>query len=215
MNDKLAKKINDFFSHFTLRKIKKGEVLIRAGEDPKGIIYLTKGNIKKYAISSKGDEHIINIFKPTSFLPMSWAINNTRNDYFYEAMTDGEVTIAPREQIIEFIKSNKDVLFDLMSRVFKGTDGMEKKMVYLMTGSAYDKLIIELILQAKRFGVKSIDGIGIELKIKEADLAAESGMTRETVSREIKLLKDKGLVTLEKSKLVINNLRKLESELTE
>ena len=39
-------------------------------------------------------------------------------------------------------------------------------------------------------------------------------MTRETVSREMKILKEKGLVSLEKSVLKIYSLAKLEEELS-
>ena len=153
-----------------------------------------------------------NIFKPISFYPMSWAINNTPNAYFFEAMDEVEVWRAPREDVISFVKSNPDVLFDLMSRVFKGVDGMLTRMTYLMSGNAYDRLAIELLIYAKRFG----EGKGnIQINISEKDLAAQTGMTRETVSREIKILKKKGLVIVKKNKIMITDILTLERELAD
>jgi CRP-like cAMP-binding protein len=144
---------------------------------------------------------------------MSWAINDTPNEYFYEAVTDTEVWRAPREEVIKFIKSQPDVLYNLMSRVFKGTDGMVKRMTYLMSGSAYSRLITELIIQAKRFGKPQNNMIIV--KVSEKDLAAQAGMTRETISREIKRLKEKGLVTFQKNILTINKIESLVEELGE
>lgn len=211
MDTLVAKKVEIFFSKFKIRTVKKSEILIRAGEAPLGIFYLPKGKIKKYSLSQNGDEHIINIFKPVSFFPISWVMNSFSNEYFYESLIESEVRIAPKEDLLKFLKSESDVLYDLLSRVYKGIFGMEKRMFYLMNGTAYAKLIVEIILQAKRFGSK-VDK-SIELKIKESELAAESGMTRETVSREIKILKDKGFLTLSRSKIIINDLRLLEEEL--
>ena len=205
MNKKIAEKINKFFVQFKHQFYKKGEILIRADDNPSGIFYLKEGIVKEYAISRKGDELVVNVFRPISFFPMSWAINNTPNQYFFEAMTDLDLFKAPKEEAIEFIKTNPDVLYDLMSRVYKGVDGILARMTYLMAGNAYAKLITELIIYAKRFGTTN--------RISEKDLAASSGITRETVSREMKILKDKGFITFNKNILVIKDLKMLEGEL--
>lgn len=209
-------KINSFFSRFKHQIYKKGEILIRADDNPPGVFYLKSGYVKQYAISKKGDEIIINTFKPEAIFPMSWVINDTANSYFYEATTDAQVWRAPKHDVLKFIKNKPDVLFDLLSRVHKGLDWLLMRMYYLMSGSAYDRLIIELFIHAKRFGKKSLgDEAAIELKISERELASHIGMARETISREIKLLKDKKLIKFNKNILIINNLNKLKEELSE
>ena len=213
MDNQIAKKIDEFFTKYRKQSYKKGEILIRADEAPSGIFYLKEGVVKKYAISGKGDELIINLFKPISFFPMSWAINGSSNAYFYEAMTELLIWKAPREDVVAFVKANPDVLYDLMSRVYKGTDGMLTRMTYLMAGNAYSRLITELLIYVRRFGKK--EGTAIEVKVSEKDIAAQSGMTRETVSREIKNLKEKGLITFGKNSLYIKDIQALENELVE
>ena len=205
MDAKIQKKLDDFFNQFKHQKYKKGEILIRADDNPPGIFYLKSGFVKEYAISKKGDELVVNIFKPISFFPMSWAINKTKNMYFFEAITDLDVWRAPKDKALEFVKSNPDVLYDLLVRVYKGTDGILLRMSYLMAGNAYARLITEIIIHAKRFGNP--------LHISETDLAERSGMTRETVSREMKILKSKGLLTFQKGKLLIKDMLRFEEEL--
>jgi CRP-like cAMP-binding protein len=211
----IAKKIDKFFTQFKHVTYKKGEIIIRADDNPSGIFYLISGNVRKYAISKKGDELVVNIFKPISFFPMSWAINNEPNEYFYDALTSLEIYRAPKEKVVEFIKNNPDVLYDLISRVYRGTDGMTRRMTYLMNGNAYARLNIELIIHAKRFGKKIDNSAKIEVKVSEKELASQSGMTRETVSREMKELKDKGLVNFNKNILTIKSIEELENELVE
>lgn len=211
MDEQILNKINEFFSRFKHQSYKKGEILIRADDDPAGIFYLKEGFVRQYAISHKGEEVVLNIFKPPAFFPMSWAINNTPNNYFYEAMTNLDIWRAPRDEVIKFIRSNPDVLYDLMSRVYKGTEGMLARMTYLMAGSAYERLVTELLIYGKRFGKGESR---VELSISEKDLAALTGLTRETISREIKTLKDKGLITHTVHSFVIEDLQKLIQEMT-
>ena len=213
MDDSISQKLDNFFKQFKHQVYKKGEILIRVDEDPGGVFYLTKGVVKEYAISKKGEELIINIFKPVSFFPMSWAINRAPNSFYYEALEEIEIWKAPREEVVEFIKANPDILFNLMSRVFKGTDGILMRMVYLMSGEAYARVITELLIAAKRFG-KQQDNT-VEIKVSEKEIANQAGMARETVSREIRILKDKGLVIFTKNVLVIKNIDNLEKELSE
>ncbi|PIR39066.1 MAG: hypothetical protein COV34_00010, partial [Candidatus Zambryskibacteria bacterium CG10_big_fil_rev_8_21_14_0_10_42_12] len=204
MNPDASKKVADFFSQFRKQTYKKGELLIRADDAPSGIYYLTSGNVRKYAISQKGEEVVLNVFKKGAFFPMSFAFNKTRkNDYYYEAMEELTLYKAPIDEVITFLKKDTDVLYDLTTRVFRGTEGLEKRLAYLMAGSAYTRLVTELLIHAKRFG-KQRDK-GVEIQASETEFAALTGMTRETVSREIRHLKEKRLVSLKKNKLFIED----------
>ncbi len=213
MSSQISKKVSEFFSKYKEQKYKKGELLVRADDSPSGIFYIKEGMVKEYAISKKGDELVLNVFRPQTFFPMSWAINNSQNDYFFEAVTSLTVNRAPKEEVIEFIKANPDVMYDLLSRVYNGTDGMMTRITYLMAGNAHGRLITELLIQAKRFG-KTVKE-STEMNITEKELASQSGMTRETVSREMRVLKNKKLVSFIKNNLVIHNLKQLEQELVE
>ena len=211
MDNTLFKKIDNFFTKYRIQKYKKGEILVRSGDEPSGIFHLKSGRVREYAISKKGEEVVVNIFKPPAFFPMSWAINRTPNVYFFEAMEDLELIKAPPDEVVEFIKNEPDLLFDLLRRVYVGTDGLLSRMTYLMSGSAYERLITELIILAKRFGFAKKGEV--VLRTSEKDLASQAGITRETISREIKNLRDQGLISFDKQNLIIKNITKLEEEL--
>lgn len=213
MDTTISEKLEAFFRQCKQQTYKKGKILIRADDDPSGIFYLRSGTVKMYAISKKGDEIIVNQFKPGVFFPMSWAMNATPNRYFFEAMETVEVWRAPKEDVVTFLKKEPAVLYDLTRRLFKGMDGLLIRMSYLMTGNAYSRLITELIIQAKRFGEKKNGGV--EIVISETQIAMQSGMTRETVSREMHKLKQKGLVVFDKKALLLLSIEKLEAELEE
>lgn len=212
MKNDMQKKLDDFFTKYPKRSYPKGQILVFAGESPQEIFYITKGRVRKYDVSYRGDEVIVNIFKPPAFFPMSWAINNAENAYFYKAEIDSEVHLVPGKDALNFIKENPDVMLDLLSRLYRGMEGLLGRVVHLMSGTARSRLLYELIIESRRFGEKQKDG-GYLLKCNESDLAARSGLSRETISREIKTFKELRLINLTAKGIHISNLLELEKKL--
>lgn len=203
-------KVAAFFEAYPLRKYKKGQVLILNGEEAKSVHYLIKGNVKQYDVTYRGDEIVLNQFKPGAFFPMSLAVNGGTSAHIFEADTDIELRSCPAGDAVDFIKANPDVLLDLLSRVYRGTDTLLGRITQLVDGSAKTRLSYELVLSAKRFGTLNEDG-SYTLAISEKDLASHAGLSRETVSREMHKLKELGLARLESGKIIIPNLPTLEA----
>ena len=211
MDESVANKINEFFSQYRSRQYVKGQILILNGDEPDYIYHLVKGNVKQYDVTYRGDEIILNIFKPPAFFPMSVVINQTSNPYIYEAETDIELHQAPAQDVVAFLKANPDVVYDLLSRVYRGIDGMLGRLTFLMAGNAKSRLVYELIVEARRFGEQ--DGNSYFLTITEKDLGARAGLSRETVSREIGKLKREKLVESKSKGLLITDMPALEKKL--
>jgi CRP/FNR family cyclic AMP-dependent transcriptional regulator len=209
MDPLVSQKIDQFFSAYAPRTFDKGHILIRAHEQPPFVFHLTSGRVKQYDISYRGDQVILNVFKPPAFFPMSTAINHTPNFYFFEAETPLELRQAPADDAVAFLKSNPDVLFDLLARVYRGSDGLLGRVAHLMASSARSRLLYELLIEARRFGV--VSGPGATLEINESDIGARAGLARETVSREMSKLKDEGLISVIKNEIHINDLERLAS----
>ncbi len=208
-------KLTSFAAQFKLYTYAKGDFLLRSHEQPQSVFYLHKGSVRLYAMSKNGSELVLHIFRPLSFFPMMWAINNAPNTYYYEAMTSVEAYKIPKEKVLEFLQNNVDVFYDFTSRAYRGIDALLAKVMYQMCGSAYGKVLAEIYIYVKRFGTYA-DKSGmpvISAFISERDIAAQSGLTRETVSRELKILKDKNVITFSKNNLTIIDIKRLEEEL--
>lgn len=211
----LVSQLNAFFQSFEPLDLPSGHALIRAGENPGGIFYITEGIVKMYTIGINGQEAVLNLYKPYAFFPMSWAVNDTPNNYGYETVTAISGWKAPKDKTLQFLLQHPEILYDLLGRVYRGTDGLLTRLAYLLTGNTYATLITELLITAKRFGQSLATGTGLQVTIRQADVAAQSGMARETVSREMRRLKDKGLITFDKHLLTIPDIARLELELSQ
>jgi CRP/FNR family transcriptional regulator len=211
MDSNIQKKIEKFYSGYKTIEYKKGEILIKAFENPNKVYFLSEGSVKMYSISKSGKEFILNIFKPVSFFPMSLAVNENENFYYFETLSPVKVKIAPVKKVVSFVKENPDVMFDLLQRLYKGIDGLLIKLDFAMTTDAKSRIIVEIITQAKRFGTESDKGY--ELNISVSALATNVGLARETVSRQLKILKEKKLISVKNRSLIIHDFNKLKDEL--
>lgn len=210
MDQIIIDKLDTFFSQFSEITCKKGQIIIQANTEPKGIFYVEDGIIRRYLISENGEESTLNLYKPHTFLPMSWAISDIPNIHFYEAMTDVKVRRATKDAVLKFLKDEPDVVYDLLRRVYIGMEGLWMHIESLTTGNSYNKLVASLVILAKRFGIKEKDDIVINLKMNENDVANYAGMSRETASRELQKLKREQLVSFEKGIITVHDLEKLE-----
>jgi len=212
MIDATKRKIDTFFSKNRQQSYKKGHILLLNDQPVNYAYLLEEGHVKVYDVSKHGDEVILNVFKPPTYFPMSVAINKTNNPYIYQAETDIVVRQSPALDTVEFIQDNPDVMLDLLARVYRGTDELLGRMAHLMGGSAQSRLIYELLQESRRFGTKGANG-SLNLALTESDLGARCGLSRETISRELRKLKDEKLVIVKPHGLSVIDVPGLESKL--
>lgn len=203
MNSDVSTKVKDFFSQFPARHFTKGHILALADVEPEGVWHLESGQVRQYGIAPNGDHIVVNIYNPPAFFPMSWAINKTPNQYFFDAVTDITVRTAPAEAAVKFLQDNPDVAFDLLSRVYRGTDGLLGRMSRLMQNSGRNRILYELVVACQR---TKQPGGPYALHLHETDLASRVGLARETVNREMRALKAEGLIKVGADGITIPDL---------
>lgn len=214
MNINKTEDFETFYKQFSIRNYKKGEMLIRADDDPLGIFCLTKGYVRQYTISKTGFELTLHILKPISYFPMVWAVNGTPNVYFFEALTPVEVGRAPRDEVVDFIKDKPTIIFELLSKLIEDYAETLTRVEHLVFSDAYRRVISVLLYIAKHFGKQHDGGIIVDHRFTQQDVATLVGVARETASNEMVKLEKKGLIKRVDHSLLIHSIEKLDSELT-
>lgn len=209
-----TKDFEKFYNQFKSRNYKKGEMLIRADDDPQGIFYLKEGYVRQYTISKTGFELTLHILKPISYFPMVWAINGTPNVYYFEALTPVEVVRAPRDEVVNFIKDKPDVIFELMSELLEDYAETLTRVEHLVFSDAYRRVISVLLYIAKHFGEKSDDDIIVRHRFTQQDIATLVGVARETAGIEMVKLEKKGLIRYFNHSMIFKDIGQLNSELS-
>jgi len=211
MNQQVLDKIQKHFDKHEPKRYAKGTIITFAQQEPTGISLITSGLVEQYDITPEGNKLTINVYKPPAFFPMSWAVNKTPNAYFFGALTDVELRHADADETVAFVKANPDVMFDLLCRVYKGTDALLRRLILAACGLAANRLIFELLIEAYRFGTVT-DGETVLVKVRQSALAARSGLARETVSRELHKLEQEKLISRNKQDITLH-IKSLEQRL--
>lgn len=214
MDKNTAEKLHNFFSKYKSISFKKGESILRPGNELSGILYIMEGYSRLYSISKDAQELTLIIFKTEDFFPMTWAIKNTSNSYYMEAMTNVKLVKVPREQFLKFIQDNNKLMFEILSRISIRFEGLLQRMEYAIFGNAESKVASIILICADRFGLKTKDGIIIRVPLTHQDIAKLIGMARETVSIEMKKLQKRRLVNHKGKYLIVKNYQKLKEEST-
>jgi len=203
-----------FFVQFgKTQTYKKGEIILRPQEEPKEVYFLKKGFVRLYLITLSGREISFNIYKPGTYFPMTWAIGNLPNFYFFESLTNIIVYTAPRNKLVELVKNNSKLLFALTKRTYIGLDGVVRLTQALLTENARGKLISTLLVLGRRFGRKKANGdLAILLPLTHRILASLANMSRETASLELEKLQKEKVITYNSHSITISNLNKIEEE---
>jgi CRP/FNR family transcriptional regulator len=208
MNEGIKVVVKTFFERYPFVQHDKGQILLRPEESLRHIFFLVKGQVVEYDISPVGNEVIVNAFKPGAFFPMSLAVNDVCNNYFFEAATSVAMRRAPVGDAVAFLKDNPAVSYDLLRRVYLGTDGLLRRMAHMMGGKAQSRLVFELLNAAARFGVKA--GNSVYLPLTGNDMSKRTGLSRETISRTMGELKKNRLVVLQPGGISLPDVSALE-----
>lgn len=209
----VSKKTDEFFSGYRERRFSKGQIIIFPDEISRDVYYLTEGKIKKYSVNYKGDEVILTVFRPGSFLPIAQAIDQPLKDrFFYAAETDIVTRVAPTKDVSKMLKNNPDIMMALLHRVNRALSEFLDRSLSLMAGNALSRVAYEVYVEAKRFGIEEKAG-AIYIDLNERGIAARTGLTRETVNREIRKLKEICALKVERRGILITDMVKLEKKL--
>lgn len=205
-------RLTSFFGNYRLGQYKKGELLFRPGDDFSSVYFVKSGYVRLFLNDEDGKEITINAFKPIFYLSLHYALSGGENRYFFEALTDVEMWKAPKQDVMNFIHGNNEVLCFLTERLLHVVDELMRHVEVAISGDAYSKVATLIISLAKSSGKKLADSKEIELEFATTHrlIASLTGLSRETASIQIKKLEREGYINQSKSMLVINNIDKME-----
>ncbi|MFA6005251.1 MAG: Crp/Fnr family transcriptional regulator [Patescibacteria group bacterium] len=216
MNSSVENKLKAFFSQFDSRTFEKGDVIIRADENPlQHIYYIESGYIRQYSLSADGEEKAIMLFKAGTYIPTVYVLNgHLPNHYFFEATSRVVTRRAPKEAVITFLHNNPEVLFDLTTRLSRGLETMSSMLENIMSTCARCKVVVVFLVFSRRFGKRTGMSVEITMPLTHKEVGSFAGVTRETVSRELQKLIDQKYLIKKENLYTIADLSKFEKLLS-
>lgn len=189
--------------------VPKGTVLIRAREPAASVFIQLTGKSMVYNLTHHGRRKILFVFGRGSLL--SEHISNRQNaSCFCETIDPSDVYVCPS---VDFVK--------IMAEDFKLTqavlEAQERKIWRLShqlknTTSSIQlerKLAAKLWKLSRDFGIKTDEGIEIDMNMTITFLADMLGVPRETTSRVCSTLTEVGLIKMKRKRIIISDPEKM------
>ena len=189
------------------------ELLLGNGENPNRVYLLTKGFVRLYLISERGQETTLHIIKPGEVFPLIATLGQVPNRYNYETWGDVEVMDAPVSQFQDFLKNEKDLLFDLNCHLLKRISGLLLRLEYSLYGNSYQRVVSTLLFLTRHFGQDCGGTTLLNQKFTHNEIAILTGLCREVVSVEMGKLKARKLVSYKRGLVTVGDVKRLEAQL--
>ena len=213
MEDFINKKLEKFISQFKSHQYKKGEFILRGGDMPQGVNFLQSGFAKLSSVSAEGKELTFVIYKAGDFFPVVWSFFGKRASiYSYEAITPATIIRVPRQMFINFLESNTDVFMEVTKHIIRRFQESLRTMEFLAFGNSRAKVASVLLRMSRSFGEEKKNGLEIQVPLTHRDIANIVGVTRETVSIEMKKFEKEGFISNHSKLITIRNKKGLEEE---
>jgi len=216
-NTATSDRLHDFFTNYSTKTYRKGEIVLFQGEAPRTALAIKTGIAKAYNLSSAGDEKPIAFYGVDSIFPAAWVFGKVPSAiYYYEAFTDVEVYSFPREEYLEFIQKDAALLFAELNNYILDDVGKTMRLNALQHSRASDKLIYTLHYLALSHG-RTIrqNVVEIGLSLTHQDFANLTGLTRETTATELNKLKGLGVISYGKHSPYLIDVAKLNNALND
>ncbi|MBK8983499.1 MAG: Crp/Fnr family transcriptional regulator [Ignavibacteria bacterium] len=208
LNDDELEKI---YSHSTIKKFNKGEMIFFETEPYNGFYIVIDGSVKIFKISEDGREHVIHFVYPTNTFaeaPLFEQYEKIKNEEFTYpansmALEDNTKLILIRSDVFYgIIEMNKSICLKMLS-------GLSRKLRHLnshienISQGVPKRLSLFLLEELKKSEKKEKDII--ELKFSKHDLASYLGTIDETLSRCLKKLQESNVISVKGRSIHILN----------
>lgn len=202
--------LSEFVRQYPVKSFKRNETLIFQDDTPTEIYFIKSGFVKGYDIDSQGTEQLIWLGSEGDFVPLSWVFDaEPMVPYFFSALGNVEAYSIRRTDLQKYLAENHEALAEVTRELAIRLVNTYHHLNAAEKAKAEDKIIYSLYFLGQRFGSRANE---VSLPVTHQDIAGLIGLSRETVSQELKKLKDQGYIQYDKYRFIIDQ-DKLQSRL--
>jgi CRP-like cAMP-binding protein len=195
--------------HGTPRLVRKGSNILFQGEIPRHVNIIRDGVVREYTIDSSGEERIVALYGKGDIFPLSWTLGETSNTlFYYDALIDTRLMCVTKQQFLDIVMEDRAILSGLLQFVSNEYTALLLRATGLEQSRAVEKIAFTLYYLLFRYGNESSPGkYTIDVKMSQAMIASFVGLTRESTTKNLKVLKDKGIIDYSRSIYTINKTK--------
>jgi CRP-like cAMP-binding protein len=195
--------------HHTYAQYRKGELLIKEGEKPHGLICLSSGKVKVFKEGVGGREQILRMVSPQGFIGYRAIFADSSYCASAIAIEDATICIFEKDCFIKIVRKNPDLALKLMKAFAEELGFSNNRTVSLTQKHIRGRLAESLLVLRDTYGFEN-DGKTIRVYLSREDIANLSNMTTSNAIRTLSTLASEEIIAIEGRKIMILDTHKLE-----
>lgn len=189
----------------------RGETVFAQGIEGDLLYLIVCGQVRIFTVSQLGQEISVKIFRDGDFFGELALLDGQPRSASAQAMCATRTLTLHRQAFHEAIQSMPAIAVLVLEELSNRLRRTNTYIEHLASYSAPQRIVRTLIDLADQHGVCE-DGVTarINLHLTQDDLASLAGTTRETVNRVLASLREQGLIQIERARVSVLNLPRLE-----
>jgi CRP/FNR family cyclic AMP-dependent transcriptional regulator len=188
------------------KAIRKGEHLFRQGDEGTALYIILQGRIK-ISVSRRSDTVTLAILGQGEFLGEMALLDDLPRSADAMALEDSHLYTLNRKDFLSFLKNNEHAVHAVLSALslrLRKTDNLLAEMCFLNLSV---RLVNKLVELAEPLAAGETKPQVCTLKISQQELGDILGVSRESINKELKILRSKGYVSTSRNSILIHDIR--------
>lgn len=182
---------------------KKGQAIFNSGDRADRLYIVCDGSIKVIKNSVDGKEQILYILSQGDFIGAFNLLKEDEFEFSAIALANVRVSTLAKEEFNKIILKNPTITLKVLEKAYERINKVEQLVDRLSANSVDAKVSALLLNLVKDHGIISEKGIMLELSINREEMGSLSGISRETMTRKLKLFEELGIIELVGNKKII------------
>ncbi|MFC1558544.1 Crp/Fnr family transcriptional regulator [candidate division KSB1 bacterium] len=192
----------------SLHTYKSDNIILMESEAGISLYLIAKGSVKVSRMSIDGKEVILSILKEGDFFGELSLLDGQARSATVTAIEDSELLILRRDDFLQIIKEHPELSIFLLKELARRIRKSDAQIKSLSLLNAAGRVGTVFIQSAETGGIIR-DGKAYITKLpSQQNIAGMTGMTRETVSRAVRLLIEEKLVSKSGTTIIIEDFEK-------
>ena len=197
-------------SSATKRRTFRASEVIFHRDDPGQVLYMIKeGKVKICIISPDGQEVSLAVLGKGEYFGEFALLDGLPRSTDAVALEKVECYTLQRSDFLNAILKNPKIailVLEALSKRLRTTDQMVEDLIFL---DVYGRVAKKLLELADAHGVKTEEGVVIDVRLTQQELASMVGASRESVNKVLGYFTDKNFITTDKHRITIHNTNDL------
>lgn len=201
--------LGEIAGKLALRSYKRGATVFHKDDAGSTLYIVQNGQVKISAPSPEGEETILTILTDGDFFGELSILDGKPRSATATAMEATSAYALDRSDFLDVVRADPELAIEILSALSKRlrrTDILLQDAFFLDMPGRLAKQLLEL---AERHGVETDEGLKIDMRLTQHDLASAIGASRESVNRLLGQLQDEGLISISKQHIHIRRLDEL------